>query len=252
MRTDQHVSQIHEPLVAREVPAITTAPNAHRIARSVGFGALALAGSFGLGAGVAALTGSRRAGLVAGGLSTLAAAAVRWQLQRWFTDEPAYEVERRIGDLEIRRYAPRVEAHVRVTAVDFEEALQRGFRTLFRYLDRGNASGEKLAMTTPVINHPRATTHTIAFVMPPGRSRDSLPEPENQDVRLVEQPVRRFAVVCYSGRYTNENFQEAQATLRDLVMDAGLEPSGEPIFAGFDPPTTLPVLRRSEVWIELQ
>jgi hypothetical protein len=252
MRTDQHVSQNPEPFATREVQAIATAPKAHRLLRSAGFAGLALAGSVGLGAGVVALTGSRRAGLLAGGLSTLAAAALRWQLQRWFTDEPAYEVERRIGDLEIRRYEPRVEAHVRVTAVDFEEALQRGFRMLAGYIFGKNASGEKLAMTTPVINHPRATTHTIAFVMPPGRPRGSLPAPENQDVRLVEQPVRRFAVLRYRGRYSNENFQQAQANLRDLVMEAHLEPSGEPIFAGFDPPSTLPVLRRSEVWIELQ
>ncbi|HUS28322.1 MAG TPA: heme-binding protein [Kofleriaceae bacterium] len=246
MQTDQLASQKSGDA---QSPVIVTVPQAHRIARTISFGAISLGSAVGLGAGVAVLMGSRRAGIITGGLTAVAALAFRWQLQRLFTDEPAYEIERRIGDLEIRRYEPRVEAHVRVTAVDFEDALFTGFRQLFRFIDGGNSRGEKLQMTTPVISHPRAMTHTIAFVMPAGRSLASLPASE--DIELVEQPVRRIAVLRYRGSYTNENFQEAQAELRDLVADAGLEGAGEPVFAGFDPPTTLPVLRRSEVWIEL-
>lgn len=249
MHIDQPASQASS---AAQTPVIVTLPQAHRIARTVAFGSLALAGSLGLGAGVAVLTGSRRTGLIAGGLTAVAAMALRWQLQRWFTDEPAYEIERRIGDLEIRRYEPRVEAHVRVADVNFEDALHDGFRKLFSYIGGGNTRGEKLKMTTPVINHPRAVTHTVAFVMPPDRPLASLPQPEDDGVRLVEQPVRRIAVLRYRGSYSNKNFQEAQARLRDLVADAGLEAAGEPVFAGFDPPSTLPLLRRSEVWIELQ
>jgi hypothetical protein len=249
MQIDQPASQISP---AGQTPVIVTVPHAHRIVRSVALGGATLAGSLGLGAGVAVLTGSRRTGLIAGGLTVLAAAALRWQLQRWFTGEPAYEIERRIGELESRRYEPRVEAHVRVADVDFEDALRDGFRKLFSYIDGNNLRGEKLQMTTPVINHPRAVTHTIAFVMPPDRPLTSLPQPEDDGVRLVEQPVRRIGVLRYRGSYSNANFQEAQARLRDLVADAGLEAAGEPVFAGFDPPTTLPLLRRSEVWIELQ
>jgi hypothetical protein len=249
MQIDQPASQITQQ--TPDVPVILTQPHANRIARSIGLGAVALGGALGLGAGVAVLTGSRREGLLAGGLTAVVAAAVRWQLQRWFTDEPAYEVQRRLGKLEIRRYEPRVEAHVRVATLDFEAALEQGCRTLADYISGENLGGEKLRMTTPVISHPRATTHTIVFVMPPGRSRGALPVPENDAIRLVEQPVRRMAVFGYHGRYTNENFQAAQATLHELVAEAGLEPEGEPMFAGFDPPTTLPFLRRCEVWIEL-
>jgi hypothetical protein len=67
----------------------------------------------------------------------------------------------------------------------------------------------------------------------------------------VEVPVRRLAVLRHRGRRTNDELQDAQARLRDLVAEAGLDVAGEPMFADFDPPTTLPLLRRSEVWIEL-
>lgn len=244
--------QIESVPSSPEITVVSTEPQSRTRVRTVGYGAAAAGGVLGVGAGVAILTGSRRAGLIAGGVTALAAAAVRWQLHRWFTDEPAYTVERRIGELEIRRYEPRIEAHTRVAEIDFDQALRQGFRRLFGYIARGNDAKQKIAMTSPVLSRPRATTHTVAFVMPPGQTMGELPEPADSTVQLVQIQERRVAALRYHGRYTNERFQEAQARLLDLVSAAKLEFVGEPIFAGFDPPTTLPLLRRSEVWIELQ
>jgi hypothetical protein len=44
---------------------------------------------------------------------------------------------------------------------------------------------------------------------------------------------------------------EKSQALLEAVERAGLRTRGEPEFAGYDPPTTLPFLRRNEVWIEL-
>ena len=231
-------------------PVATRAHTSKR-ARSVALGAGALAGPIAVGAGVAALTGSRRGGWIAGALSLGVLAALRWQLQRWWTDEPAYTVEDRIGGLEIRRYATAIEAHTRVSTLDFETAIEDGFRTLASYIFGGNEADQKLAMTAPVLNRPRATTHTVAFVMPPDRTLLSLPRPHDESIRLVEVPARRVAVLRYRGRYTNEVLREQTQRLHELVAAANLETRGEPIFAGFDPPWTLPFLRRCELWIEL-
>jgi hypothetical protein len=90
----------------------TTATRAHARthARSLLFGGDAAIARVAIGRGVAALTCSRRAGWIAGGATLALAAALRSQMARWFTDKPAYELERRIGDLEIRRHAPRIAA----------------------------------------------------------------------------------------------------------------------------------------------
>ncbi len=217
-----------------------------------------------IGAGVAALTGSRRTGAIAGAISALGLVAVRWQLQRLFTDEPDYIVEQRLGDLELRRYLPHIEAQTQVAGVDFDAAIEHGFRRLARYIFGGNqggerlemtapvtARGEKLEMTAPVVASAQGAGHTIAFIMPPARSLASLPRPLDRAVKLVEVPPRRVAVLAYRGRYRGDVVSDRAAELRRLVSAAGLTATGEPRFAGFDPPTTLPWLRRNEIWLEL-
>ncbi|MDQ3368740.1 MAG: heme-binding protein [Myxococcota bacterium] len=240
-------------------PGIATQQQTPLVRRNLAFWSSFALAPVAIGVGLAALR-SRRAGLIAGGLTALGFGLVRFQLQRLFTAEPAYEVEQRIGALEVRRYEPRVEARSRIAGTDFEGALDEGFDRLAGYIFGGNTAEEKLAMTTPVINRgeQRATTasgeageQVMAFVMPKDRALASLPRPEDARVELVEVPARRVVVLRFAGRYDNELVAEKQGELRRLVAAAGLPVKGEPMFAGFDPPTTLGSLRRNEIWIEL-
>src|SRR5690606_9269721 len=69
------------------------------------------------------------------GAGALAGAAfTRWQLARWFTPQPSYELERRIGELEIRVYGARWVAETTVSDVSWDQALDEGFRRLARYI----------------------------------------------------------------------------------------------------------------------
>ena len=135
-------------------------------------------------AAVAAL-GSRRSRLlggVVGGLTALAMAGFRWQFQRWFAAEPSYEVEKRVGPIEIRRYDAHVEARTHVLTENHDTALETGFRRLASYIFGGNhresnvtdrpKSGERIEMTSPVINQRSGVGHVMSFVMPPGRDQD--------------------------------------------------------------------------------
>ncbi|HEU0033656.1 MAG TPA: heme-binding protein [Kofleriaceae bacterium] len=234
---------------------IATRPETHLQARKAALIASAVAAPVALGTGIGLLTGSRRTGLIVGGVSAVVLAALRWQLQRWFTQQPAYEVEGRIGALEIRRYAPRVEARTLLGNQSFEQDLDEGFRRLARYIFGGNASAtatsEQLEMTTPVLMTAIETPRTNAFVMPVGRTLASLPRPHDPKIELVEVPAQRIAVLRFRGRYDNDVVREQVDRASHLVEDAGLVARGEPMFAGFDPPSTLPFLRRTEIWIEL-
>ena len=204
-----------------------------------------------IGAGAARVFQSRRAGLLAGGLTALGLGGLRWQLQRLFNHEPDHDLERRIGRLEIRRLAPRVEARTTVDLDAFDRALEVGVDRLLDYLNGGNRAGETIEMSSPV-----TATHrlgfTVGFVMPPGRTRASLPVPDDDQVLLVEAPRQRIAALRFRGRYDADNVGVHESELLRLVADAGLEPVGPIVFAGYDPPSTLPVLRRNELWVELR
>lgn len=204
-----------------------------------------------LAAGLGWALRSRRTALVAGGVATFALGALRWQLARWFTDTPAYDVDARVGAIELRSYPMRIEARAALEACDFEHALDLGFGRLACYLFGANATGEDIAMTTPAITTLRDGAYSMAFVMPPGRPVASLPLPDDPRVELVEAPAYRVAVLPFRGRFTRDNVAVHEERLIEAIVELGLVTRGSIGFAGYDSPATLPFLRRNEVWIEI-
>ena len=191
-----------------------------------------------------------RAG-IAGGIGAVALALVRSQLDRQFVDEPAYDVEQELGELEIRTYAPRVEARTELKVRDFDRARSEGFQRLAGYIDGANWGREKLPMTTPVTVRRAGDSHVAAFVMQPGRTRDELPEPYDERIQLVAVPAQRVAVLRFRGYHNAQTVAAAALRLDEHVAKYGLAAKTAPYFAGFDPPWVLGLFRRNEVWVEL-
>ena len=71
-------------------------------------------------------------------------------------EEPAFEVSRRIGDIEVREYAPYVVAEV-VLKGSAQDTGNRGFRILAGYIFGKNKGEQRLAMTAPVTQAPART-----------------------------------------------------------------------------------------------
>jgi hypothetical protein len=188
---------------------------------------------------------------VAGGVAALALGALRVQMARWFTPEPAYQVERRVAGLELRRYPLRIEARAESDALDLEQALDRGFALLACYIYGGNAEHQDLAMTTPVVTVIHDRRFMTSFVMPPDRPISSLPRPDDHRIELREVPEKRVAVLRFRGSFTRENVEAHERELLARLVDAGLSAKGSVAFACYDSPMTLPFLRRNELWIEV-
>jgi hypothetical protein len=235
---------------APEDGPVSTEGKAPSFAKRAGAWIGALAGPAAIGAAVGLLTRSKRAGAIAGGATALALAAVRTQLERMFTVEPDYDVHRSVGPLELRLYTPRIEARTRVDANTFDGALDEGYGRLCSYLHGANASHEKLRRVTPVVVG-REGGYYVGMAMPPGRTIDTLPRPDHDRVRLHHVPARRVAVMCFSGGMSHDRAVDHEREVLRRVRDAGLHPIGIPVHAVFDPPWTLPFLRRNEVWVEL-
>jgi hypothetical protein len=194
---------------------------------------------------------TRWRGVLAGGFTALALGALRVELARWFTPEPAFHPEGTLGDLELRRYDARIEACAEVDVPVLELALDRGYGRLAAYVCGANHTGEPLQRTMPVVTAMREGRYTVSFVMPPGRNLGSLPRPEHPGIALREIPSRTIAALRFHGRFTRDNIAAHERQLLQQLVDGGLSARGSVGFAAFDSPATLPILRRNELWIEI-
>lgn len=177
-------------------------------------------------------------------------------------DSPPYTIERRIGEVEIRRYAPHILAEVTVSG-DRTGALNRGFQILAGYIFGGNTSKAKVAMTAPVAQSERIDMSspvgqtgrdgcwTVTFMMPSDYAIETLPTPDNLDIRFVEADGDRQAVLIYSGRPTAGAIDARETELR-LALDEAAIAYREPArHYYYDAPMTPPWLRRNEISFSL-
>ena len=185
------------------------------------------------------------------------------------TAEPAYSVLQNDASFEVREYAEMVVAETRVDA-SFDDAGNIAFGRLFGYISGANASASEIAMTAPVMAVDKSTAvgETIAmtapvtgeetplgwryaFVLPESYTLASAPQPDNPDVRLERVPARKVAVVRYSGSWSETGYLQNLQRLQQWMAQNRLEAGSLPRVAGYDPPWTLPFLRRNEVMIDI-
>jgi hypothetical protein len=180
-------------------------------------------------------------------------------------EEPRYELEKRDGDIELRRYAPYLIAETRVGGA-FDEAGNAAFQRLFRYISGNNRGERKIAMTAPVVQQEASGSKIamtapvrqegdaaggfrVAFVVPAEFSLATVPEPNDPLVTIREVPEQRMAVLRYSGRWTENNYREHEALLRQWIAERGLAAAGPPVYARYNAPFIPWPMRRNEVLI---
>lgn len=177
-----------------------------------------------------------------------------------------YQVLEKDGSFDIREYDGYWVVRTEVDG-DYQESTSKGFRLLFNYISGKNKqqekiamtgpviqqeNGEKIAMTGPVIQKKKGKGWTIEFVLPSKYNRTQPPEPLNPEVSLVMIPGYRAATLTYSGNLREKKYDTKIKELMDIVAQRELQPIGEPFSAGYDPPWTLPFLKRNEVLIVVE
>jgi len=158
-------------------------------------------------------------------------------------EEPAYTVERawESEQIEIRRYAPRVMAVTTMQGNDDD-----GFRVLAGYIFGGNATEQKIAMTAPV-QQSMAGKAEMAFMMPAEYALEDLPTPDDERVAFEEAPAYTAAVIRFSGWASADKADEHWQRLRQFLIAERIDITGEPTLNQYNPPWTLPFLRRNEI-----
>jgi len=193
-------------------------------------------------------------------------------------EEPKYEVLMTDGAYEVRKYAPFLVAETLVEG-DMDEASSKGFRLIADFIFGNNqvarsSEGEKIAMTAPVtlepqsvkiamtapvtlepqqesVNMQTAKQWIVKFVMPSQYTMATIPKPKNSAVNLKEIPSKYYAVLKYSGFNTLSKVQTKSIDVKEWVRVKNLKMIGSPQLSRYDPPWTLPMLRRNEIMIEV-
>ena len=194
-------------------------------------------------------------------LSSIVLAACSVVGIRTGTEEPAYTVVDHVGELEIRQYAPRIAAETVIEGQDPGQAIQTGFRRVAGYIFGGNKAKTKIAMTAPVAQSSEKIAMTapvaqardaqgrqlVRFFMPAEWTLATLPVPDDPSVHLVEVPAETMAVLRFTGSHSPDTLAERQAELLRLLGPSHFHADGPPVSWFYDPPWTLPWLRRNEV-----
>lgn len=197
-------------------------------------------------------------------VAVVAAGAALWGPIVSNVEQAGYKVIETHGAIEIRDYAPMIVAQTEVSGAR-DEAISKGFRTIADYIFGNNTAQQKVAMTAPVIQQPsekiamtapviqqgEGDQWQVRFVMPSEYRMDTLPTPKNDAVDIKEIPGKRFVVIRFSGMADEEMLAEQTTTLNAFLKERGLEPLSPPAYAFFNPPWTLPPLRRNEVMVEV-
>ena len=179
-------------------------------------------------------------------------------------EQAKYTIVTKSNAIEVRKYAPMIVAETHVSG-ERKEAINQGFRQIADYIFGNNTARQKVAMTTPVIQQSSekiamtapvtqqndGKNWKVSFGMPANYTMETLPLPNNDTVKLVELPARQFVAITFSGTADKEKIAEQTMLLNNYIHDNHLHSLSSPIYAFFNPPWTLPFLRRNEVMIDI-
>ncbi|MFN0060388.1 MAG: SOUL family heme-binding protein [Planctomycetota bacterium] len=180
-------------------------------------------------------------------------------------EEAEYQLVSKDGDIELRRYSDSVLVETLV-AGEYDEAGNTAFRRLFAYISGANESKRAVDMTTPVfvekqgaplrvaqpmLAEETATGWRMSFVLPKEFTLATAPQPNDPLIQLRALSGATVASLRFSGRMNEQRISEHARQLEAWLPTQSLSASSPIRSAAYDPPFTLPFLRRNEVQVEV-
>ena len=185
--------------------------------------------------------------LIGAGLCAAIAYAF-YKTSRFGAEMVRYEVQRKDGRFEVRRYPGVAVARTAMRNHGEDDS----FRRLFDFISGANVRNEHIAMTTPVLleGEPGAPG-TMSFLMPETTEQRGIPHPRAGGIELAQRPEAKVAVLRFRGGMREKRERRAIAELRAWMRDHFLESEGEPIIAYYDAPFIPGPLRRNEAMLRI-
>lgn len=162
------------------------------------------------------------------------------------SETQAYKIIRSEKDFEIRFYPSTTMATITSFAKSYKELGSSGFNKLAGYIFGGNNKQQKIAMTSPVHMDINDSLSTMSFVMPAEFDKDSLPVPNNADVKIRTTSDEYVAAIRFGGFASDNNIKETMEKLENALKKNSISYSGQFRFLGYNPPYQL-FGRRNEI-----
>ena len=183
-------------------------------------------------------------------------------------EEPKYSVLKEYENFEIRNYASYLVAEVDIEG-SYNKTGNEAFRILAGYIFGDNKSStkmnmtapveseaiqpsERMNMTAPVFSNKNVNGYTYRFVMESKYTQETLPVPNNSKIRITEIKDRVMAVISFSGRWSQKNFEKHEQILVNDLKNEGIGVASEAIYARYNAPFTPWFLRRNEIMFEIE
>lgn len=168
-------------------------------------------------------------------------------------EESTYSIVYQNNTYEIRNYNDRLAIQVSYNK------RSNGFQRLFKYISGSNIDSKKINMTTPVTQSTKISmttpvtessendTEIMQFYLPANFTKKNAPIPIDKELKLITINQGYYAVIKYSGRLTNKNFDKHKKILKEKLLKDNIEILSSAIRATYNAPFTLPFLRRNEI-----
>ena len=155
-------------------------------------------------------------------------------------EEAPYDIVHKTDIYEIRHYSDRLVAQVS------NKGDNNAFRKLFNYISGANNNSEKIKMTVPVTQPIVDNELFMQFSLPSKYNKETTPIPNNSDIEIITIKEGYFAVIKYSGRSSDKNFEKHSKILKQKLLEDKISIKGFAIKAAYNSPFTLPPFRRNE------
>lgn len=179
--------------------------------------------------------------------------------------EPEYKLVLKDGLKSIRSYSGYVVVKTQQTG-DMREKEKESFYKLFNYISGKNKAREKIPMTAPVLQaqgsqkipmtapvfqQAKDKGWEMAFILPKQYSLHNAPVPVDNSLTLDYVDPKLVGVIRYTGEISESRMKSLFAELKLWLEHEGYQAISDFRSARYDPPFTLPLLRRSEIHVDV-
>jgi len=167
-------------------------------------------------------------------------------------ESPEYTVLEKNEEYEVREYKASNWVTTAENTMEPDSKNNSMFWKLFKYIDKGNETKEKIAMTCPVLIKVKPgagpaceSDFTMSFFLPP--REEPYPKPADEAVYHSELPAMKVYIRSFSGfASTSTKVKEAEALSKALPESVEYDKESW-TYAGYDSPFKL-MNRHNEIW----